>query len=133
MSDLVQEYERSLPIWMHEDGFSGPPLLALHHNGDTSMATLMIPNGLIFRTVMTQVMTDLTIKEIIFGVDRYTKPGQGTKYKDVLTVFWWQGERQLSPAAAYPHRANRLEQRVLERHHAQDSTGLLSRCHREDR
>lgn len=38
-------------------------------------------------------MVDLTIKELIFGVDRYTKPGQGTKFKDVVSVFWWQGER----------------------------------------
>lgn len=93
MSDLVQHYERSLPIWIHEDGFSRPPLLALHHNGETTMASMMIPQGEIFRVVMAKFMTDLTVKEVIFGVDRYTQPGQGTKYRDVLTVFWWQGER----------------------------------------
>jgi hypothetical protein len=37
-------------------------------------------------------MTDLTVCEIIFGIDRYTRPEQGTKYADVLTVFWWNGE-----------------------------------------
>jgi hypothetical protein len=93
MSDVVQHYESSLPIWIEKDGFSRPPLLALHHDGERTMASLMVPPQMIFRVVMTKFMCDLTIKEIIFGIDHYTKPGQGTKYKDVLAVFWWQGER----------------------------------------
>ena len=93
MTDLVQHYEKSLPIWIKKQGFPTQPMLALHHDGKMSMASLMIAQEDVFHAVITKFMIDLTIKELIFGIDRYTKPSQGTKYKDVLTVFWWQGER----------------------------------------
>lgn len=93
MTDIVQQYEAILQTWVDENGFPRPPLLAQHHDNTISMATLAIPQETIYRTVMEKFMTDLTVKELIFGVDRYAKPGQGTKYKDVFTVFWWQGER----------------------------------------
>ena len=93
MSTLIQQYEKSLPVWIKADGFEWPPLLAQHHNGEIIMASMMIPGETIFEVVMKKFMVDLTIKEIIFGIDCYTMPRQGTKYEDVLSVYWWQGER----------------------------------------
>jgi len=90
---LVEQYEQCLPIWLHADGFPASPLLVLHDDNSTSMGSMLIPQEAIFSTVMAKYMTDVTVKEIVFGVDRYTKPGQGTKYRDVLTVFSWHSER----------------------------------------
>jgi hypothetical protein len=94
MSDLVKQFETGLHLWLREDGFPRPPLLAKHHDNMITMALMALPAPSIFQAAMRKFMTDLTVKEIIFGVDRYTKPGQGTKYADVLTIFWWQGGRE---------------------------------------
>jgi hypothetical protein len=93
MPDLIHQYEAMLPTFLDPDGFLRPPLLALHHNDTITMACMAIPQEMIFSTAMSQFLTDLTVKELVFGIDRYTQPGQGTKYNDVFTIFWWQGER----------------------------------------
>jgi hypothetical protein len=93
MTELVRIFEELLPTIIDENGFSQPPLVARHHDGTISIASMALPGGEIFRTVLDRFMTDLTVSEMIFGIDRYTQPDQGTKYADVLTVFWWVGER----------------------------------------
>ena len=93
MSELVQQYEASLSLWLREDGFPNLPALVRHHDDHITMVLMAIPQKLIFQTVVQKFMSDITVKELIFGVDRFTKPGQGTKYADVLTIFWWQRER----------------------------------------
>jgi hypothetical protein len=90
--DLVERYEQTLAVMIDDDGFPRPPLLALHHDETVTMATMAVPAEQIFQLASDRFIGDLTVKEVIFGVDRFTKPGQGTKYRDVLTVFHWAGE-----------------------------------------
>ena len=92
MTGLVTTFESLLSITIDERGFSHPPLLARHHDGKITMATMMLPGEKIFDTVLEQFIADLTVRELVFGIDRFTQPDQGTKYADVLTVFWWVGE-----------------------------------------
>lgn len=91
--DLVKRFEEYLAITIGKDGFPNEPLFALHHDDTITMAVMAIPSEQIFKYAMQNFLTDLTIKELVFGIDQYTKPGQGTKYDDVLTVVSWVGER----------------------------------------
>jgi hypothetical protein len=92
MSDLVKQFEDYLPTQIEEAGFERPLLLASHHDGQITMAVMAIPGDQIFHHACHHFLTDLTVKELIFCVDQYTKPNQGTKYDDALIVFWWAGE-----------------------------------------
>lgn len=38
-------------------------------------------------------MTTKNVEELVFGLDRYTKPGQGTEFNDVITFLWWDGQK----------------------------------------
>jgi hypothetical protein len=89
---LPKLYEELVKNHLTEEGIPHPWLIALHHDGTLTMAMLDIPNEQVFETVSMKFVADLTVKEVIFAIDCYTKPGQGTKYNDVLTVFWWRGE-----------------------------------------
>lgn len=91
--ELVKIFEELLPTSIEENGFSHPPLVARHHDGTITIAIMAIPGSEILQTALDKFMCDLTVCEMIFGIDRYTQPDQGTKYADVLTVFWWAGER----------------------------------------
>jgi hypothetical protein len=93
VTDLVKVFEDALPQLIDEEGFPRPPLFALHHDDTLTMATMAIPGEQIFATALNKFMVDLTVKELIFCIDQFTKPDQGTKYADALIVFWWQGER----------------------------------------
>lgn len=91
MSKLVERFENFLPIKIEKDGFPWPPLFALHHDDTVTLAVMTIPHEQIF-SYACKMLSDLTIKELIFCVDQFTKPNQGTKYDDALIVFWWCGE-----------------------------------------
>jgi hypothetical protein len=90
---LIKMFEECLPRLITETGFPRPPVLSLHHDGSVTMATMLVQPERMFETVMKQIMTDLTVREFVFAIDRYTQPDQGTKYNDILTLFWWVGER----------------------------------------
>jgi hypothetical protein len=92
MSELIKMFEDYLPIKINEEGFPAPPLLAQHHDGGITMAVMAVPGEQIFQYACQKFVGDLTVKEVIFCVDQFTKPNQGTKYADALIVFWWVGE-----------------------------------------
>ncbi len=89
--NLVAYYEKMLPKFIDPEGFSHPPMLGLKHTGELVMAAPFVPQELMFDTAQRMLIANLEFKEVVFAVDRFTKPGQGTKYDDVLTVFWWYG------------------------------------------
>ena len=92
--NLVAYYETLLPKFIDSEGFQYPPMLALKHNGELTMVLPMVGPEQIFDTANMALIANMEYKEVVFAVDRFTKPGQGTKYDDVLTVFWWYGPHE---------------------------------------
>lgn len=43
------------------------------------------------------------VKELVFGLDRSTRPGQGTEFADVLTVQHWDGVQWHPSVINYQH------------------------------
>lgn len=76
-----------------EVGFPLSPVLALDVNGEMTVTMLAAPCHKVFQIVTETIISDLKNREIIFGIDCNTKPDQGTKYADVVLIFWWQRER----------------------------------------
>lgn len=89
---LPDYYFSLLPTLIEPEGFANPPILALKHDGSlTYGAQIGLSPEMTHNTVLDHFIADLSNKEIVFALDRFTKPGQGTKYNDVLTIYWWYG------------------------------------------
>ena len=65
-----------------------PPILSLGHDGKLTIAAMaggITPKYL--HDISAMIIGNKQNKEVVFAIDRYTKPGQGTKDKNVLQYF----------------------------------------------
>lgn len=67
-----------------EKGIEIPHALLLNRKGELTMMALMLDEPTqAYAAVLNTILKDDAV-EAIFGLDRFTKPGQGTKYQDVF-------------------------------------------------
>jgi hypothetical protein len=92
--NLSAAYFAHLPQIITEEGFPNAPIWSLNHTGELTYIAVhgLSPEQII--NVAHDILADLSCKEIVFAIDRFTKPGQGTKYDDVLTIYWWYGPHE---------------------------------------
>jgi hypothetical protein len=92
---LPDFYWSELPNQIDKSGFPNPPILGLQHDGTLIYgAVLDLDANRLFDVVHNKFISDIKIKEVVFAIDRMTKPSQGTKYDDVLSIFWWYGPHE---------------------------------------
>jgi hypothetical protein len=66
-----------------EKGIFPQPGIIIRADGSTEISALALPPMEIFKWFWREVENGAD--HILFGLDRHTKPNQGTKYRDVLT------------------------------------------------
>jgi hypothetical protein len=66
-----------------ETGIFPPPLLAKKSDGTLEVGVISGPPQLVFH-VAKQHFVDAECVEFVYGLDRYTKPNQGSEFNDVF-------------------------------------------------
>lgn len=100
MSDVVtkpkfiveQEFFAHVERSIDESGVHPFPGIAIKQDGGIEFAAIT-DAGLCFQWFKKHLI-DLDCAEVIVGIDRTTREGQGTEFDDVLTCFHWQREHQ---------------------------------------
>ncbi|TCP30727.1 hypothetical protein [Sphingomonas sp. BK235] len=88
----MTEAAKDLPTTFHEwianavdaDGFF-PHGLVIAEDGTMTVIAFDVPPDQIYQLMLAQWEQDPRLREAIFGLDRFTKPGQGTTLGDVVT------------------------------------------------
>lgn len=70
-----------------EKGIYPHQAIFINDKDKISVCALMVPPLAVISWALKQTET---AKEIVFGLDCTTKPGQGTEFADVLVVFHWE-------------------------------------------
>lgn len=100
-SKLVESF-----YWMIERGIDAdgvyPQVGIAKIDGETQLWALALDPEEIVQHVRT-VMTTQNVEELVFGLDRYTKPDQGTEFADVITFLWWDGQKWTPGIIDYQH------------------------------
>lgn len=85
--DLETDFARIVASAIDEKGICPMPGVAKRQDGSLVFAMCTDPESA-FRWFR-ETARDETVVEIILGIDRFTKPHQGTEFADVLTVTHW--------------------------------------------
>lgn len=80
--DLPAQFHDYMAAIIDEDGVSLPHALVVDAKGGLVVMALDLTPDQTYRVVLGEVAKGA--REAIFALDRFTKPGQGTKYADVL-------------------------------------------------
>ncbi len=87
--NLVEEFERMVAVGIDENGVYPHPGMILDIDGKLIVCALDLKPDEIFQWFWNAVTIE-NAQEVIFGLDRSTKPGQGTEFNDVLTCCHWR-------------------------------------------
>ena len=98
--NLVESFERYIASCIDEEGIYPHPCLMLDEKGGLIAAALDLKPDQIFQYFWKSVTVD-HCREIIFGLDRTTKTGQGTEFADVLTCCHWREDLDANWARAF--------------------------------
>jgi hypothetical protein len=89
--DLLKDWRDYLRICMDKEGFYPyPAAFVTVENGKDCLnicALDLKPKQVVRWALEQKIKRNPT--ELIYGIDRYAKPGQGTKHPDLLTVCYW--------------------------------------------
>jgi len=88
-AELVAEFERYVARSIDEQGCFPYPCLSLAADGVLCFAAVAVSPEASVRYFWDLITKGAT--EVIFGLDHYTKPGQGTEFADVVSVIHWKG------------------------------------------
>lgn len=94
--NLVEEFERMVQVGIDEEGVYPHPGMFIDIDGKTNICALDLTPDQIYQWFWNQVSIE-NVREIIFGLDRTTKPGQGTEFDDVLTCVHWREDLDDGP------------------------------------
>jgi len=89
MSKVLEAFGTLLETSLDEKGYFPQPGIVLAKDGGLEIVALDLNAG----DIINWFWNTVTIKEaqeVIFGIDRTTKPGQGTEFADVLTCAHWE-------------------------------------------
>ena len=94
LDEFTDNFHRYVACMMDKDGFRFAPLHAVDRSGDLTAAMIDLPPKQIYQyfwSIVTGMEKSIERPEfVILGLDRSTRPGQGTEFADVLTcVCWW--------------------------------------------
>ncbi len=81
--ELIDSYFRMVSDSIDEEGVRIPPVFVTKMDGSLDITAVSGPPHLIISTVR-RAIRDENSCEIIFGLDRFTKPGQGIEFNDAF-------------------------------------------------
>ncbi len=88
---LPTMFYNMLRSYIDADGFRIMPVIARKVDGHKIISAVIGLDGPnLLRFINGKYIQDDEIEEIVFAIDCFTKPGQGTRYNDVLNLFWWR-------------------------------------------
>lgn len=87
--DLAAHYWSFMESIIDEDGVEIPYAIIINAGGDLDVMMLAVSPDQAYRVVLAEIAKGA--REAIFALDRFTKPGQGTKYSDVLAGHHFTG------------------------------------------
>ena len=82
-------YHGLLEIAIDEKGLEIPQAVCLREDGNVELAALAVTPEQAYKWVLCTAASDTHITDIIMGVDRYTKPGQGNEFGDTIAGVHW--------------------------------------------
>lgn len=71
-----------------QTGIYPGPACWVDRKGKMTIAALALDAGGVLNEVWRQISSE-QVSELVFGLDRFTKPGQGTEFADVLACAHW--------------------------------------------
>lgn len=86
--ELLQQFCDWAAGSIDDEGVYPYPAMWRERDGKLALGVLDLGPGEVFDHVWRQITCELAT-ELIFGLDRSTKPGQGTEFADVLTCAHW--------------------------------------------
>lgn len=95
MKPMLEIYHSLLSDSINEEGVYPHPAIIRDANGHTTMLSLDLTASEAMKVFITQIHK-LGGVEAILAMDRYTKPGQGTKYNDLMAGWYYNAESALS-------------------------------------
>jgi hypothetical protein len=88
----VEAFEQFCSGAVDEKGIYPFPMVSILTDGTMEMAALAIPPKDAIEQFMRKIVKR-EAKAVIIGLDRMTKPGQGTEFADVLTCVLWEAQK----------------------------------------
>lgn len=100
MTNPVQMFFDYATLSIDEKGIYPQPGLVIRDDGTKEICALAQHPLDIYKWFWERVLTD-NVSELLFGLDRTTQEGQGTKYADVLTCVHWKRDFDSNPLDAF--------------------------------
>ena len=88
MSSLIEQFHAYVSNIIDSEGVYPAPGFALDGEGGLHIAAITDPS-LAYEWFWNQISNELAA-EVVFGLDRTTEAGQGTKFADVVTCVHWR-------------------------------------------
>jgi hypothetical protein len=89
---VIEAFESWCESSVDEKGIYPLPMVSLLKDGTLEMGALAVSAPEAYEAFFRKIVKR-EVKAVIFGLDRTTKPGQGTEFADVLTcVLWTEGK-----------------------------------------
>lgn len=82
-------YHDLVEIAIDEDGMKISQAVCLNDDGTVAVAALAVTPEQVYKWVLCTAISEPNITDIIVGIDRYTKPGQGNEFSDTLAGVHW--------------------------------------------
>jgi hypothetical protein len=87
--NIVERFEGLVAMSIEAAGIWPAPMLSEDDDGKLEVAALALPPEECFMQFCTKTL-EPTVAASIFGLDRQTRPGQGTEFRDVLTCVLYE-------------------------------------------
>ena len=88
-SDVVETFEGLVEGMIDAEGIYPFPAYYIDSNDERCVASLAMDNAQICVDWFWSTILTSNARELIFGVDRETRPNQGTEFADVLTCAYY--------------------------------------------
>lgn len=88
--DMVAKFELVVGKVIRQKGIFPYPCMYLGYNDSLNICAIAAPEPMAALDFFQQQISSATAREIVLGLDRVTKPGQGTEFGDVLTCYYWK-------------------------------------------
>jgi hypothetical protein len=90
---VVEAFEHYCSNAVDEKGIYPLPMVAIKNDGSMEMSAMAVSAPEAIEEFMRKIVVKREVKAIMLGLDRTTKPGQGTEFADVLTCVLWDAQK----------------------------------------
>jgi hypothetical protein len=101
--DLPEIYHSNIANWIDESGVYPHQAMVVDKNGKIGVFALDFRTPSEVMNELLKVLLKEQPKEMIYGLDRFTKPNQGTTLGDVIAGAYWNGDAWRSFIIEYQH------------------------------